>query len=93
MSNEEKLKVEVISKEEHEALMSEFRKENKRLQTLLAKNQVQHESELNRVIAEKDEQVRQADLRNPFIKINLSSEPTLNEIESPKQITHDTSPI
>lgn len=71
MTQEKVPEVEVISKVEHEALVSEFRKENLRLQRVIAANQVKHESELNRVLAEKEEEIRQLEVRKPLINLTL----------------------
>lgn len=38
--------------------IEEYRKENVRLQTLIAKNQVAHESEINKIRAEAEEKTR-----------------------------------
>ena len=72
MPNKPNLEVEVISKEEHDALMAEFRKENKRLQVMIAKNRVAYESEINRLIAEHAEEVN----RSPTLNLVLTTAPT-----------------
>lgn len=40
------------------SFIAEYRKENVRLQTLIAKNQVAHESEINKIRAEAEEKTR-----------------------------------
>lgn len=65
------LETETISKAEHDALVSEFRKENLCLQRVIAQNRVAHESELNRVLAEKEEEIRKIEGRNPLINVTL----------------------
>lgn len=73
MANNKTSKIESISKQEYDDMVSAYKAEIRKLQKQLAKKQVEHESEIEKVRAE-------ASAKNaPVISINFDSPPEGNK--------------